>query len=231
MIVRNMKVTVRRALGSAAGLARRAAAVLRGLPAGHPALVRYGALLALVVLLGAATRTTRERLASAVPQAPRTQAAAAALAPEPEAPAPSPTPEPMRWSRPAPGEVVGAFSPDALVWSDTLGQWQTHPGVDIAGAPGEAVFACGDGTVVDAYADRLWGNVIVVDHGEGYTSTYASLNTLSLVGPGDAVKRGDVISAFGRSADCEAAMGWHLHFCLEKDGAPVDFGALLNEGD
>ena len=45
-------------------------------------------------------------------------------------------------------------------------------------------------------------------------------------GIGAGVRRGDVISAVGRTADCEADMDWHLHFSLEKDGVPMDFEAL-----
>ena len=200
---------------------------VRRLQTEHPGLLRYAALLALVVLMGAAARATRERLAvSPLPE--DRPATAAALASE--QPAPVPTPEARHWCRPAPGRIIGAYAPDGAVWSETLGQWQSHPGIDIDGAPGEVVCACGDGTVRDAYVDRLWGNVIVIDHADGYVSTYAALNTLEMARAGETVKMGDVIGAIGRSADCEAALEWHLHFSLTKDGAPVDFEALLADG-
>ena len=41
-------------------------------------------------------------------------------------------------------EILAEYAPDAPVWSETLGQWQTHPALDIAGSPGEAVYACRD---------------------------------------------------------------------------------------
>ena len=142
------------------------------------------------------------------------------------APAPAPTPEPVRWVWPLEGEVVAGYSPEAPVWSETLGQWQTHPGQDIAGSPGEAVYACRDGVVTEVWNDRLWGNVIVIGHDDGYRSTYAGLNTLELVKEGDAVQAGQVIGSVGQSAACEAELGWHLHFELTKDGRPADFTTL-----
>ncbi len=145
--------------------------------------------------------------------------------------APEPTPEPIRWAWPLAGEVVGEYAPDAPVWSGTLMQWQTHPALDIAGSPGEAVYACREGVVADAYSDRLWGNVIVVDHGDGWRSTYRGLNTLKLVQIGQSVAAGDVISAVGPSVPCEAELGAHLHFELTRDGMPADFEQLTANPD
>ena len=130
---------------------------------------------------------------------------------------------------PLEGEIVNGYSPEKLVWSETMGQWQTHAALDIAGSPGEAVYACRDGVVADAWRDRLWGNVIVIDHDDGYRSTYAGLNTLNLVSPGDTVQGGQALGAVGETAVCEAESGWHLHFALEKAGKSVDFQALLSD--
>ena len=190
--------------------------------------MRSLAALALVLLLGAASVSARRQLTAGSPAQTQTREAAAALLPAGQAATPEPTatPEPARWQWPVAGEILGAYSPEALVWSDTMGQWQAHPALDIAAAPGEAVCACADGTVADAWQDRLWGDVIVLDHGDGWRSTYANLNTLNLVTVGASVRKSDVISAVGRTADCESGMDWHLHFALEKDGAPVDFAEL-----
>ena len=76
------------------------------------------------------------------------------------------------------------------MWSETLGQWQTHPAIDIAAEAGEAVCACAEGVVSDAWEDALWGKVIQIEHPEGYVSTYANLSTLKLVKVGDAVTAG-----------------------------------------
>ena len=145
-----------------------------------------------------------------------------------ETPAPTAVPAPA-YAWPLEGEIIGEFAPDALVWSQTLGQWQTHPAVDILGSPGEAVYACADGIVVDAYRDSFWGNVIVIEHADGVVSTYANLNTLNMVKIGDAVEIGETISAVGQSASCEAELPAHLHFALERDGQPEDIAALMSD--
>ena len=186
----------------------------------------YAAVAALVAALGSATYAWRAQ--GNVPQRAETQRAAMAMrAATPTAePEPAFTPEPARFVWPLDGEIVGEFAPDRLVWSASLGQWQTHPGIDLQGSPGEAVRACADGVVEDVWQDRLWGNVIVVVHDEGYVSTYAGLNTLNLVEPGQRVTGGEIISAVGESAACEASLPWHVHFELTKDGQPVDFASL-----
>ena len=186
----------------------------------------YAALALLLCLLGAASYAYRNRSASQ----PQPKAALAVRTPSPTA-TPEPTPEPVRWAWPLAGEVVGEYAPDAPVWSGTLMQWQTHPALDIAGSPGEAVYACREGTVADAYSDRLWGNVIVIDHGDGWRSTCRGLNTLKLVEIGQSVAAGDVISAVGPSVPCEAELGPHIHFELTRDGQPVDFAALAGQAD
>ena len=187
--------------------------------------VRCLGLALLLTVLGLASHAWRTRENAGDAPSPTTpRAAAAMLGPTLE---PAPTPEPVTWSWPLEGECLADYSPDAPVWSETLGQWQTHPGLDIAGSPGEAVYACRDGVVSEAWNDRLWGNVVVIGHEEGYESTYAGLNTLEMVGEGDAVKAGQVIGSVGCSAACEAERGWHLHFELTKDGEPVDFRTLI----
>lgn len=207
-----------------AALARKARALTKS-EAIRGRLGGYVALALLLAVLGTASgayRARRETARSDGFQTPRE-----VLAVQTAAPTPEPTPEPTPWLWPLEGEIIGAYAPDVPVWSATLGQWQTHPGLDIAGMPGEAVYACRDGIVADAWQDRLWGNVIAIDHGDGWRSTCAGLNTLNLVSPGDRVTAGDVISAVGRSLPCEAELPAHIHFELTKDGKPMDPAALM----
>ena len=179
----------------------------------------YVALAALLTILGVASSAWRERRQAPLEPEPLP---ISAMAPRDGIQTPAPTVEPMRWLWPLKGEITGEFSPDAPVWSATLEQWQTHPAVDIAGTPGEAVYACGDGVVTETWRDRLWGNVIVIDHGDGIKSTCAGVNTLNLVAEGDSVSAGEIISAVGPSIPCEAEQSAHIHFALTRDGEPVD---------
>ena len=190
----------------------------------------YAALAALLVLLGSASYAYRKR--SAAPVEPRNEprAVMAVHTPDPVAawvtraePTPEPTPEPLRFVWPIEGNIIGEYAEDHMVWSEDLGQWQTHPALDIAAAPGEAVAACADGVVTDAWEDDLWGKVIQISHPEDYVSTYAGLNTLKLVSIGDSVTAGQVISAVGDTAACEATLPTHLHFEIKKLGIFVNF--------
>ena len=190
---------------------------------GISAACRYGALALLLAILGCASYAYRARMENAAEEpGPRAEAAVRLAQTTPE-----PTAAPAAWVWPLEGEIVAGYAPEEPVWSETLGQWQTHPALDIAGSPGEAVVACRDGVVADAWNDRLWGNVIAVDHDDGYRSTYAGLNTLKLVAPGERVSAGQIISGVGNTATNEADLGWHLHFELSRDGRSMDFGALM----
>ncbi|MDO4867362.1 MAG: M23 family metallopeptidase [Clostridia bacterium] len=187
----------------------------------------YAAVAALLALLGTASHAYRlapEERADSGGEAPM-----AAVALQQAEMTPEPTQEPARWVWPLEGEILGEYAEREPVWSATLMQWQTHAALDIAGSPGEAVMACADGTVKDAWSDRLWGNTIVVEHAEGWQSVYAGLNTLKLVTPGDEVSAGQVISSVGNSSACESEMPWHLHFEVTREGEPVDFRTIVQE--
>ena len=91
-------------------------------------------------------------------------------------------------------------------------------GVLIAAAAGTAVKAVADGTVV--YADWMtgYGNILIIDHGNGYMSLYAHNDGL-LRDAGDAVKRGDSVASVGTSGGQEVPA---LYFELRRNGAPVN---------
>ncbi len=186
----------------------------------------YIALAALLAMLGAGTYAFRS--GGAATKSEPIQPQRAALAMQNVIPAPEPTPEPELWDWPVAGEILGAYS-EAPVWSDTLEQWQSHTAIDIAASPGEAVYACREGVVSDAWNDRLWGNVIVLDHGDGWQSMYAGLNTLNLVCVGESVAKGDIISAVAPGVPCESELAPHIHFTLTKDGDPVDLRTVMKE--
>ncbi len=186
----------------------------------------YAALALLLVALGVASSAYRNRRLAPKEQEPVARSALSARA-EVALPTPVPTPAPAEWVWPLEGEIIGEYSPSEPVWSATLEQWQTHPALDIAGSPGEAVYAVRDGEVSDAWCDRLWGNVIVIDHDGGWQSVYRGLNTLNLVEVGDSVKAGDVISAVAPSVPCEADLAPHIHFELTRDGIETDFAEII----
>lgn len=129
--------------------------------------------------------------------------------------------EAVVYQAPLQGEIVGEYRPDAMIWSDTLGMWQTHEGVDIAAPLGTAVCASADGVVAQAYRDPLLGHAVRIEHADGCASVYACLQSVEMVEVGQTVRMGEVVGAVGESADSETALGPHLHFAFYRDGKAV----------
>ncbi|MFN3491023.1 MAG: peptidoglycan DD-metalloendopeptidase family protein [Anaerolineales bacterium] len=84
-----------------------------------------------------------------------------------------------------------------------------HSGIDLAGNTGEAVYASDAGVIVYAgWNDYGYGNMIMIDHGNGFQTLYAHLSAIN-VGCGQSVGQGDVIGAIGNTG---RSSGSHLHF-------------------
>jgi LysM repeat protein len=93
--------------------------------------------------------------------------------------------------------------------------WYGHRAVDIALAEGNAVYASDTGTVT--YAGwNVWGygNLIVVNHGNGFETFYAHLNGINVV-PGQIVYQGNVIGYSGNTGN---SSGPHIHFEIRVNG-------------
>ncbi len=87
--------------------------------------------------------------------------------------------------------------------------WYGHPGIDVASATGSAVVASDTGTVTFAGWNIYgYGNLIVVNHGNGYETFYAHLSGINVV-PGQIVYQGNVIGAVGNTGN---SSGPHIHF-------------------
>ena len=97
-------------------------------------------------------------------------------------------------------------------------------GVLIAASAGTAVKAVADGTVVFADWMTGYGNILIIDHGNGYMSLYAHNDGL-LRDAGDAVKRGDPVASVGTSGGQARPA---LYFELRRNGAPVNPGSWLS---
>lgn len=91
---------------------------------------------------------------------------------------------------PIQGEVLTAFSVDQLLYNETLDDWRTHDGVDIAAAEGDAVLAACAGTVSSITDDPLMGTTVVIQHSGGYETTYGQSPGGARRGDGDTVSAG-----------------------------------------
>ncbi len=115
--------------------------------------------------------------------------------------------------------VLGTLSFTFPVSSHSLSGYDyapaaNHYGIDIAGSIGDPVSTVDNGVIVYAgWNDWGYGNMVVVDHGQGWQSLYAHMSTVEVT-CGQEVYRGDLIGTVG---DTGMALGAHLHFELRND--------------
>ena len=93
-----------------------------------------------------------------------------------------------------------------------------HAGQDISAAKGTRVFAAAAGTVIFAGRQRGYGNLVIIDHGDGLTTRYGHLSRIG-VAAGRAVSRSEGI---GRVGSTGRSTGPHLHYEVRVTGRPVD---------
>lgn len=143
-----------------------------------------------------------------------------------QTPSPSPsssgTPAAQVFTWPVKGEIISDFSLEVLAYDETMGDWRTHCGVDIASEAGTQVCAVSAGTVEQVFQDDLMGTTVVIDHGDGLRSTYSNLASVPAVQAGDTVSTGSVIGSVGSTALAESTRASHLHLEMSQDGLAVD---------
>jgi hypothetical protein len=98
------------------------------------------------------------------------------------------------------------------------GKQDFHKGLDFAGKKGSEVITVGDGVVSWAGKRSGYGNLIEVNHGNGYSTRYGH-NQKHLVEVGDKVKKGQQIALMGSTG---RSTGPHVHFELLQNGKTVN---------
>ena len=121
---------------------------------------------------------------------------------------------------------TGAPSVAGLIWpvsgpvvSGYGMRWgRLHEGIDITASTGTPIWAAAAGTVI--YAGWLggYGNLVVVDHGNGLATAYAHASAI-LVSVGQSVAQGETVSLVGSTGN---SSGPHLHFEVRVNGVAVD---------
>jgi len=152
--------------------------------------------------------------------APTTTAPAPAPAPGGGAPSgPSPAPPPPATSPPPPATGGGLLWPTSGVLTSTFGwRWGAmHQGIDIGAGTGTPIYAAESGTVFYSAWMGGYGNLILIDHGDGRVTAYAHQSRLAV--SGGPVGRGQVIGYVGSTGD---STGPHLHFEVRVNGVAVN---------
>ena len=98
--------------------------------------------------------------------------------------------------------------------------WDGHPAIDIDTLTGQPVYASDGGTVIfSGMSERGYGNLVIIDHGNGYWSYYAH-NDVNQVVEGQYVAQGQQIALSGNTG---RSTGDHLDFRIRREG-----GAFLD---
>lgn len=129
-------------------------------------------------------------------------------------------------AQPSGPPVVAGYesSPFGMRIDPFTGELAFHPGIDFAGPEGEAVKAVAAGVVTWAGPRSGYGNMVEIDHGNGYATLYGHSEKL-LVHVGEVVKKGQEIALLGSTG---RSTGPHVHFEVLYNGKPVDPAKFVN---
>ena len=123
--------------------------------------------------------------------------------------------------KPVPGALAGYGNRKHPIFRYS----QFHPAADMPNKTGTPVKAAGSGKVIEAGYNSSRGNYIVINHGNGFTTTYMH-NSKLYVSKGDTVQKRDKIAAVGNTGN---STGSHLHFEVRLYGEPVDPKSIVLE--
>jgi murein DD-endopeptidase MepM/ murein hydrolase activator NlpD len=134
----------------------------------------------------------------------------------------------QRWSgafhKPVPSADLR--SPFGKYRSYSDGKKSYHTGLDLSAERGIPVESAAAGIVLVAHEQAIFGNVVIVHHGDGVATSYNHLDEID-VKEGDQVEQGQVLGKLGATGQ---ATGPHLHWGLEVGVVAVDPGEWLAYG-
>jgi murein DD-endopeptidase MepM/ murein hydrolase activator NlpD len=93
-----------------------------------------------------------------------------------------------------------------------------HPGIDFAGPEGTSVYAVAAGVVTWAGPRTGYGNIVEINHGDGYSTRYAHASAVT-VKVGDMVSKDQLVAYMGSTG---RSTGPHLHYEVLDDGKQID---------
>lgn len=129
---------------------------------------------------------------------------------------------------PVDGEIIREYAKDTLIYSKTLGMWLIHTGIDIKSELGENVKCIADGKVISIESNNFYGNVVRIEHENGYISVYSNLAEDNLPKVNQKINKGEIIGTIGDTAYGESEEESHLHFEIIKDGTNINPEEFLN---
>ncbi len=117
------------------------------------------------------------------------------------------------------GSGVFSWPTDVHALAGRNYSWRWHPGLDLYASYGDPIYAADAGLVVYAgWNGWGYGNMVVIDHGNGWHTLYAHFGEIN-VSCGQAVGQGEVIGLAGSTG---RSTGPHLHFEMRSEGGRVN---------
>lgn len=130
----------------------------------------------------------------------------------------------LNFIKPVDGDISKNHSGSDLVYSETMNDYRTHSGIDIAAPEGTTVLSSEGGTIVSIENHPLWGTTVEIEHANGFETCYKNLADSLPEGieTGSYVSSGGIIGVVGSTALVEIGEKPHLHFEMSVNGIPVD---------
>ena len=130
---------------------------------------------------------------------------------------------------PALGEIVMDYSIDKAIFDVTLEQYRTNDSISISATKGSDVISAADGKVADIYTDTENGTTVVIDHVNGWQTTYSQLEKETAVSKGDNVTAGQKIGTVSAPSSYSVLLGDHIDFSVAQNGNTVDPKTVLSK--
>ena len=121
-------------------------------------------------------------------------------------------------------EHIPNVIPVVGIVSKKFSEENEHLGTDFSAQVGDPVFASGSGVVEFAGSKDELGNTVIIDHQNGYVTSYSHLRDIR-TRKGRSVSKGEIIGTVGKTGNTS---GPHLHYAITKDGREMDPELFIN---
>lgn len=123
--------------------------------------------------------------------------------------------------KPVDGGISKPFSPQSLIFSETMDDWRTHNGIDILCPLDTKIVSAESGIVKAVYSDINYGYTVVIQTGE-YQHIYSSLSSDINLTEGQNINKGEVIGTTSDTCMSEICDEPHLHFEMKNNDVYVN---------
>ncbi len=130
----------------------------------------------------------------------------------------------MQW--PVTGEVVLPYSNLLAIYDPTLEQFRTNDVLSIKAEVGQNVQTSAEGQVLEVSADEVLGNYVVIQHGNGWSTTYGQLANVG-VKVGDVVSPGFILGQIAAPTKYSVSLGSHVDFKVTHNDTTVNPETIL----